>query len=223
MTTTRSSYGWVMPASDRHFPKYLSTAPKVEGRRMYQSQHIQQSLQCCALRRTALDIGAHVGFWSYYLSLAFEKVHAFEPNDLFAQCFARNVAAKNVKLHRVALGDAERKIALEVDPENTGATHVRAGLEGTIPMRRLDDFGFEVVDFLKVDVEGFEKQVLEGARQTLLRCRPVVIVEQKEFAGRYGTEQFAAAELLQSLGAVVLAQVVKDLILGWPGSPALGG
>jgi FkbM family methyltransferase len=223
MSATRSAYGWVLPASDRHFPKYLSTAPKVEGRRMYQAQHIQQSVQFCALRRTALDIGGHVGFWSYYLATAFAKVHAFEPNELFAQCFERNVRDKNVTLHRVALGETERKIALEVDPANTGATHVRPGGEGDIPMRRLDDFGFDEVDFIKIDVEGFELQVLEGARDTLARCRPIVIVEQKEFAGRYGIGQYAAAELLQSLGAVVLAQVVKDLVFGWPGSPVLGG
>jgi FkbM family methyltransferase len=216
MTATRSSYGWVLPASDRHFPKYLSTAPKVEGRRMYQAQHIQQSLQLCAQRRTALDVGGHVGFWSYYLSLAFQRVHAFEPNELFAQCFERNVRGKGVTLHRVALGEAERRIELDVDPANTGATHVRAGVEGTIPMRRLDAFALDDVDFIKIDVEGFERQVLEGARETLLRCRPVVIVEQKEFAGRYGTERYAASEFLQSLGAVVQAQVVQDLIFGWP-------
>ena len=222
MSATRSAYGWVLPASDRHFSKYLSTAPKVEGRRMYQAQHIQQSLQFCALRRTALDVGGHVGFWSYYLSLAFQQVHAFEPNELFAQCFERNVRARGVTLHRVALGEVERRVALEVDPENTGATHVRPGVEGAIPMRRLDDFGLDEVDFVKIDVEGFERQVLEGARDTLARCRPVVIVEQKEFAGRYGVEQYAAAELLQALGATVLAEVVKDLVFGWPGSPVLG-
>jgi hypothetical protein len=83
-------------------------------------------------------------------------------------------------------------------------------------MRRLDDFAFDEVDFIKVDVEGFELQVLEGARETLARCRPIVIVEQKDFAGRYGGERYGAAELLQSLGAVVLAQVVQDLIFGWP-------
>ena len=190
---------------------------------MYQAQHIQQALQLCASRRTALDVGGHVGFWSYYLAAGFAKVHAFEPNELFAQCFERNVRGKNVSLHRVALGEAERMVALEVDPANTGATHVRPGAEGAIPMRRLDRFAFDDVDFIKIDVEGFELQVLEGARETLARCRPVVIVEQKEFAGRYGTDQYAAAELLQSAGAVVLAQVVKDLVFGWPGSPALGG
>lgn len=216
MTATRSAYGWVLPASDRHFAKYLAGAPKVEGRRMYQAQHIQQSVQFCRLRRAALDVGGHVGFWSYYLALAFQKVHAFEPNELFAQCFERNVRAKGVTLHRVALGETKRKVALEVDPENTGATHVRPGAEGTIPMRRLDDFGFDEVDFIKLDVEGYERRVLEGARETLARCRPVVIVEQKDFAGRYGSERYAAAELLQSLGAALLAQVVQDLIFGWP-------
>lgn len=223
MSATRSAYGWVLPASDRHFSKYLASAPKVEGRRMYQAQHIQQSVQFCAQRRTALDVGGHVGFWSYYLALAFEKVHAFEPNELFAQCFERNVRGEGVTLHRVALGDVQGGIALEVDPENTGATHVRPGVQGAIPMRRLDDFGFDEIDFVKVDVEGFERQVVEGARDTLQRCRPIMIVEQKDFAGRYGGERYAAAELLQSLGAVPLAQIVQDLVFGWPGSPALGG
>lgn len=216
MTATRSAYGWVLPASDRHFPKYLSTAPKVEGRRMYQAEHIQQSLQLCAQRRTAVDVGGHVGFWSYYLALAFQRVHAFEPNELFAQCFERNVRGKGVKLHRVALGEAERTIALEVDPANTGATHIRPGGDDGTPMRRLDDFALDEVDFIKVDVEGYERQVLEGGRETLTRCKPVVIVEQKDFAGRYGGERYGAAELLQSLGAVVLAQVVQDLVFGWP-------
>lgn len=62
-----------------------------------------------------------------------------------------------------------------------------------------------------------------AGHETLARCKPVLIVEQKEFAGRYGTARHAAAELLQSLGAIVLAQVVRDLVFGWPGSPVLGG
>ena len=218
MTTTRSAYGWVLPGSDRHFREYLASAPKVEGRRMYQPQHIQQALQICRMRRLAVDVGAHVGFWSYYLAFSFASVHAFEPNELFAHCFERNVRAKNVRLHRVALGEIEKRVELEVDTQNTGATHVRAGASGSIPMRRLDDFRLEELDFLKVDVEGYEHLVLEGSRETLVRCKPVVIIEQKEFAQR-----FAASELLQSLGAVLLAQVVQDFVFGWPDSAAVTG
>ena len=219
MSGIRSSHGWFLPSTDRHFPEYLAGAPKVEGRRMYQAQHIQQVLALCSERRVAVDVGGHVGFWSYYLAHAFREVHAFEPNAIFCQCFERNVREKNVRLHRVALGETKKAVALEVDPRNSGATHVRPQAAGEIPMRRLDDFGLEEVDLVKVDVEGYERLVLEGARDTLLRCRPVVIIEQKNFAGRYGDEQFAASELLQSLGAQALAQVVADVIFGWPQAP----
>lgn len=223
MTATRSAYGWVLPRSDKHFPEYLSQSPKVEGRRMYQAQHIQQSMNLCRSRRVALDVGAHVGFWSYYLAMGFQSVQAFEPSELFASCFVRNVRAKNVVLHRVALGETQKLVGLEITPENTGATHVRLDGSGAIQMRRLDDFALQDVDFIKIDVEGYERLVLEGGRETLLRCRPVVIIEQKEFGLRYGDERFAATQFLTGLGAVVVHQVVKDLILGWPGSPALGG
>ena len=223
MSATRSAYGWVLPASDRHFSGYLATAPKVEGRRMYQPQHIDRSLTLCRGRRVAVDAGAHVGFWSYYLALGFAAVHAFEPGDLFAQCFSRNVRAKHVVLHRVALGEEEASVQLETVAGNTGATHVLPGASGAVRMRRLDDYKLENLDLLKVDVEGYERRVLAGARETLGRCKPVVIVEQKDFASRYGDERFAAADLLRSLGAEQLGQVVQDLIFGWPGSAALAG
>jgi len=221
MSGTRSVYGWLLPKTDRHFPQYLASAPKVEGRRMYQPQHIQATLEICRGRRVAVDVGAHVGFWSYYLALAFQSVHAFEPADLFAFCFERNVRAKNVVLHRVALGEEEASVQIETVADNTGATHVVPAAQGGVRMRRLDDYKLENVDLLKVDVEGYERHVLAGARETLGRCKPVVIVEQKDFASRYGEERFAAADLLRSLGAEQLGQVVQDLIFGWPGSPAL--
>lgn len=223
MSETRSAYGWTLPKADRHFPQYLSSAPKVEGRRMYQPQHIRAALEICRGRRLAVDAGAHVGFWSYYLALTFQTVHAFEPSELFAQCFERNVRAKNVTLHRAALGEEQASVQLETVAENSGATHVRPGAVGSVRMRRLDDYALENLDLLKVDVEGYERRVLLGARETLLRCRPVVIVEQKDFASRYGDERFGAAEFLLSLGAQQLGVVVQDLILGWADSPAVSG
>jgi hypothetical protein len=105
MSLTRSAYGWVLPRSDKHFAAYLANAPKVEGRRMYQPEHINQAMALCPGRRVAVDVGAHVGFWSYYLALAFDAVHAFEPARLMCLCFEQNVRSKNVVLHRVALGN----------------------------------------------------------------------------------------------------------------------
>src|SRR5687767_1573431 len=216
MSLTRAMYGWTLPRNDKHFVEYLANAPKVEGRRMYQPDHIQCSVGHCRSKRVAVDVGAHVGFWSYYLAMAFQSVHAFEPTQLLSHCFQQNVRAKNVVLHRVALGNSQGTVRIDVEPGNSGATHVEEGAAGDIPLKRLDDFALPDVDFIKIDVEGYERFVLEGAAETLGRCKPVVIVEQKEFSGRYGVTQFAAVEYLQSLGAQVVDQVVKDLVLAWP-------
>lgn len=216
MSLTRSAFGWVLPRSDKHFAAYLANAPKVEGRRMYQPEHINQSVSCCRQRRAAADIGAHVGFWSYYLALAFESVHAFEPAPLMCHCFKRNVRARNVVLHRVALGNKIGSVESEVVPDNTGASYVRESAAGSVPLKRLDDYGLEQLDFVKVDVEGYERFVLEGAADTLARCHPVVIIEQKSFSERYGVEQYAAIEFLRSLGASVVQRVVHDFVLAWP-------
>jgi FkbM family methyltransferase len=215
MSLTRSAYGWVLPRSDKHFAAYLASAPKVEGRRMYQPQHIHTAVSFCAQRRVAVDAGAHVGMWSYYLARAFAEVHAFEPAALMAHCFERNVEAKNVTLHRVALGNRSGRAKSELVAENTGASFVSESAEGDVPLKRLDEYRLDSLDLLKVDVEGYERFVLEGARETLLRCRPVVIIEQKAFSERYGVEQYAALEYLESLGAVTLERVLQDFVLGW--------
>ena len=216
MTLTRSAYGWVLPRSDKHFAAYLANAPKVEGRRMYQPQHIQTALARCAQRRVAVDAGAHVGMWSFYLARAFGAVHAFEPAALMCHCFEKNVEAKNVVLHRVALGNRSGKVKSEVVADNTGASFVSESADGDVPLRQLDEYALPELDLLKVDVEGYERFVLEGARETLLRCRPLVLIEQKPFSARYGVAQYDALEYLQSLGAVLVDRVVEDFLLGWP-------
>jgi FkbM family methyltransferase len=211
----RTVYGWTLPASDTHFESYLAGTFEVNGRRVYQPDHITRSTALCRRRRVALDVGAHVGMWSFYLAAMFEHVHAFEPSTLLQSCFERNVRAPNATLHKVAVGRSTGSAELRLVPDNTGATHIASDEAGSVPVRPLDGYAFPVVDFLKADVEGFELFVFEGARETLLRCKPIVIFEQKGFAQRFGSGDTDAAAYLQSLGAVQLDAVNKDLIFGW--------
>jgi len=72
------------------------------------------------------------------------------------------------------------------------------------------------VDYIKIDCEGFEYRVLQGAKETIQRCRPVVVIEQKPhdmYSKDYG--QFAAIGLLEDWGMVRLDQVKDDWIMGW--------
>jgi hypothetical protein len=73
------------------------------------------------------------------------------------------------------------------------------------------------VDYIKVDCEGYELPILTGARETILRNRPIIVVEQKlhKDTGKTKETQFEAVDLLKLWGAKELARVRHDVILGW--------
>lgn len=135
--------------------------------------------------RTAVDVGAHIGTWSVLMASVFEKVHAFEPLPETYFCLKRNLnnrGLENVFTHWTALGDRSGLTDMSVDSQSDGyfnsyAAHVVEG--NKFPMEKLDAFGLENVDFLKIDVEGTEADVLRGAEETIMRDRPVIFLERK--------------------------------------------
>lgn len=167
-------------------------------------------------RRVAIDVGANVGLWSRRLADAFEYVHAFEPANSPRACFQKNVQRTNVDLHATALGDRNGTTGLVPRPGTTFKTSIR-GSVGEFELRTLDSFGFTDVDFIKIDCEGADYYVLDGARSTILRERPVVLFEDKPgvAAKRYGLPQDAASLLLESYGYEV-HHVERGNYLGRP-------
>jgi hypothetical protein len=84
-------------------------------------------------------------------------------------------------------------------------------------MRTLDSLEFSGVDFLKIDCEGYEHHVIAGARETLLRCKPCVIVEQKphKLGPNFGIKGTPAVDALKALGAEVRREISGDYIMAW--------
>ncbi len=140
--------------------------------------------------RLAVDVGANKGVWSDVLRRLCPQVHAFEPNPKIFSLLKAGAAA-NVTPHQIALsndtGSAEFRVPRSSDggysnqggslsvakvSENYGSVIVHA--------RKFDDMSIGAVGFIKIDVEGFELQVLEGAEKTIRRDRPVMIVEIEE-------------------------------------------
>lgn len=139
----------------------------------------------------AIDAGANKGVWSEVLRRRCKTVHAFEPNPKIFRILARG-AGSGVEVHKVALSDRTGIAELRV-PRNQGGNYsnqgaslstikVGDGAYGSVMIdaRRLDDYGFDTVGFIKIDVEGFELAVLAGAANTLARCRPNLVVEIEE-------------------------------------------
>ena len=210
--------GWWFPDTETHFPKMLSKSVSRGGPAEYQYQVRNRSLQHVRGFGLALDIGANVGLWSRDLCQRFGRVIAFEPVAMFRECLVRNVTADNFEVKDFALGNQNTTANMIITQGNTGHTHIDPDTlgHGNIMVQRLDDLGLTTVDYIKMDCEGFEYRVLQGAEHTIQHCRPVVVVEQKPhdaYSNEYN--QHAAVELLQSWGMVCLDRVKDDWIMGW--------
>lgn len=138
--------------------------------------------------RTAVDAGANEGFYALELSRLFRRVLAVEPNAALTADL-RAARRSNVEILPRGLSDRAARSELHV-PIRGG---VRLSGWGTleavelpahdaeevlaVELVTLDSLELKDLDFLKVDVEGHELQVLDGAKATLLRCRPRLLIE----------------------------------------------
>jgi FkbM family methyltransferase len=209
--------GIFLPDDDEHFAHHLTSGPMVGGKGTYQLSKIERALKLAPRHRHAVDVGAHVGLWSRILALYFDRVTAFEPVARHVECFRLNLAdSNNVLLHQVALGAEDGELRMAPAGENTGNAHVDARGSLTVPVKKLDSFELGKIDLLKIDVEGFERFVLDGGEQTIRRTKPVMVIEQKPGNGeRYGLERTEAVDLVMSWGAEIAETRSGDYFLTW--------
>lgn len=123
--------------------------------------------------RTAVDIGCRDGEYTRYLQHHFAHTWGFDPRPMLNFCF--NVDLRKVTHFACALGDEQTSIQM------FGGTHrVVDGRMHTVPCFLLDQFHLQEVDYIKIDVEGFERKVLIGAEETIMRDRPLIVIEQND-------------------------------------------
>jgi FkbM family methyltransferase len=161
--------------------------------------------------RSVVQAGGHVGIFPANLSATFKRVYTFEPEYQNFQCLVRNATAKNVFPQRAALGAVNGGRRMDVQPRNTGG-HQLTHEAGEIPMLRIDDLGLTDCDALVLDLEGFEFFALLGATQTIMRSRPLIIVEENKKSRGRGFQPGAVALLLNSLDYRQRATVGENII-----------
>ncbi len=130
-----------------------------------------------------IDIGAHIGAHTLKMSQLVGSqgcVYAFEPNmKIYRECVMnmRLNECRNVILYRAALGDKEQVIELSSPEEgNEGGCGMGQGGDYAL-MVTLDQLNLNHIAFMKIDVENTEDQVLQGARETIARNRPLILLE----------------------------------------------
>lgn len=212
-----------LPDGDTHFEAHLRKGKLFNGAGTYQYVKIEMALAECEDRRgLAVDVGAHVGLWTRVLAYHFKSVVAFEPVPLLVNCWKANCGKiLNAELRHVALSDGgSDHIGMEPALENSGNCRVyRAESTSTLSVAAssLDrQAGLDGLDFLKIDVEGWEEFVVRGGEQLIRSRKPVVVVEQKPGnAEAYGLRRRGAEELLQSWGARKLWERSGDVCMGF--------
>jgi FkbM family methyltransferase len=218
----QSKNGWWLPSKDTYFSRFVegNAAPQ-RKKNGFQREHLEVALSHVKNFGTAIDVGAHVGFWCWDMGNQFKTVYAFEPAPDCYECLVKNVEEQpHVITANVAVGDRDGECELIDDPKriqklgvNTGARYVRPSGTGT-KMIALDSLRIEACDFLKIDVEGFEYQVLQGARKLIKRYKPVVSMEtDKRFSGpRFGIPNTMQHEFMLEHGYVVKERMRPDTV-----------
>lgn len=172
------------------FPRTVH-ALRVRGNDNYE-EHMELLPALCDPGKMSLDIGAKTGMYTRRIIPHSRETVAFEPIPVLSYML-RRVFRHRARIERVALSDVDGSGILRTPFDSGGKVRYgRSTIESGNPLasgdlvrvrevsvktRRLDDYAFSGVGFVKIDVEGHEMAVLHGAQDTLARERPNLLVE----------------------------------------------
>ena len=168
----------------------------------------------------SIDVGVYRGVYSYEMSKYSEKVHSFEPNPIIFKYINKNLKKfiKNIHLYNFALSNQNKTMNLKIPIRNSNSNkeifeeyyemgkatiHNENNFENyenfEIQTKKIDELSFDnKISFIKIDVEGHELEVIEGAKNTIKRDKPVLLVEiEKQYTKKEVAESI---NFINSLG-----------------------
>jgi FkbM family methyltransferase len=155
-----------------------------------------------------IDVGSNYGWHSIKSSQICNLIYSFEPQKYIHDIQMKNISENNItniKLYNCGIGETnESKEMLPIDYNNPSINmgDLSVGVGGEkIEIKTLDSFKFDRVDFIKIDVQGYEKFVLLGSEDTIKNHKPTIIIEMEDHQLKkfnYGVVELF--ELIRSFG-----------------------
>lgn len=172
---------------------------KMMSKGIFQINNIRKLKELKPNARTIIDVGANIGTNTIEYGTWAKEVISFEPTPELYKQLKRNIdlnktnndkvrwdentsmnLSANINVHQVAVGEKRKQVYIKTFSNNKGKNHVTTE-ESTdtvlVDVYPLDDFKLNDVDVIKIDVEGYELFVLQGAEQTIMKYRPVIQTE----------------------------------------------
>jgi len=194
--------GFWVPSNDIHLEQWKAGQP------FTQNKCLLKFLEYCKTQdkkfKTVLDIGAWCGTWAKAMEPFAKKIIAFEPDKVHFACLQRNCTI-NCDPRQEAVGSEIKNISLT---EDTFTQAKRVDTHGDIRMTTIDGLDYDNIDLIKIDVEGYELEVLKGAEKTLSNTQ-YLMIELNNNTKKYGSSNIDVEKHIQGLG-------VKLLLDHWP-------
>lgn len=220
--------GWFLPDWDTHLAEHMA-----KNGNEYQKRQRDYALSHVKQHRTAVDVGGNIGTWARDFAEVFDRVHAFEPQADCRQCFEQNLPQElysNVRLHPQALSPHSGTQEFYTDKISCGnaGLNKQGVLDGptkdkpnaerlavrTVETLALDSLELQDVDFIKIDTQGYELEVLKSAERTLEQCKPVLCLELADRTPQEHTEKMRVLAWLTERGYQLLGSCVKEHVFG---------
>jgi FkbM family methyltransferase len=207
------NFDWCLPDSDTHFAEMLS----INSEYQFKIKNIILEYAHLLNFENTIDVGANIGLWARWLSQQGAKnIDCFEPIAKNLECLRKNVQdIQNLNIHEVALGTKKGSLTLYIEKSesNVGQHTINRNYFGesalikgyTVPVESLDSYSLTPT-FIKIDVQGAEMMVLEGAADTIKKYRPSICIECED-------EELTTIKFLQSLDYQVVGNTKSDFLM----------
>ena len=216
---------YFMPNEDKTYDQYLAKYDH------YQAAQRNRALTQVNNWNLAIDIGANIGLWSRDLTNYFDKTICFEPNSNCIEYLKKNITIEKAIIYNHALGSKNEDKELFAPVNSGGSSFINnvkidynsdgSKIYGKWPQRtkkqlvkvkKLDDFKFSKVDFIKIDVQGYEYEVLKGAKKTLGINSPIICLEE-EYPENSKTIKFLENQNYQIVDVIIKEVIFKKRLI----------
>lgn len=159
---------------------------QVYAHRLYEPHIVHEFVENISLDDVCIDIGANIGHHTIIMSQCTGvtgKVFAYEPIPYIREQMKESLKLNNISNVTIipdALSNKEGELRLSINKDNVaGSSFVNTLTKDTIPVKMLtlDSYDYPQVNFIKIDVEGFEYNVLLGAKSTIKKHHPTILFE----------------------------------------------
>lgn len=204
---------WFFPDNEQHFINYFKNLNCDH----YQKKQRDSSVKHLKSKMTAIDIGANVGLWAVDLCKIFNQVLLFEPCKSNIECLRQNLTNySNFKIYDCALSNREGYSSLYIDNQGSGNHSLvpnknsQSSIE-RVKLKKLDNFNFNDIDYIKIDAQFHELEIIEGSINTLKNNNPVLCIEASQRNENEKAYVKKFVHILESLNFIVVGGLGKEL------------